>query len=146
MFVVDTNILVYAVNADSESHAPCRNLLEDWAAQPSAWYLTWGIVYEFLSVTTHPRVLEMAWPLAQSWRFIASLLACGSLGFLIPTERHAAVAADVFCEIPHLRGRLLHDAETAILMREHGIHRIYTRDTHFHRFPFIEPIDPLARA
>jgi len=23
---------------------------------------------------------------------------------------------------------------------------IYTRDTHFHRFPFIEPIDPLARA
>jgi predicted nucleic acid-binding protein len=52
----------------------------------------------------------------------------------------------VFREVPHLRGRLLHDAETAILMREHGIRRIYTRDTHFHRFPSVEPIDPLARA
>jgi len=27
-------------------------------------------------------------------------------------------------------------------MREHGIRRIYTRDTDFHRFPFLEPIDP----
>jgi CubicO group peptidase (beta-lactamase class C family) len=33
---------------------------------------------------------------------------------------------------------------TAVLMREHGIRRIYTRDTDFHRFPFLEPIDPAA--
>jgi len=29
-------------------------------------------------------------------------------------------------------------------MREHGIKRIYARDTDFHRFPFLEPIDPTA--
>jgi predicted nucleic acid-binding protein len=29
-------------------------------------------------------------------------------------------------------------------MREHGIRRIYTRDTDFHRFPFVEPIDPMT--
>jgi predicted nucleic acid-binding protein len=29
-------------------------------------------------------------------------------------------------------------------MREHGIKRIYTRDTDFHRFPFLEPVDPTA--
>jgi predicted nucleic acid-binding protein len=28
-------------------------------------------------------------------------------------------------------------------MKEHGLHRIYTRDTDFHRFPFIEVLDPL---
>ena len=38
----------------------------------------------------------------------------------------------------------MHDAHTAILMREHGIRTIYTRDADFHRFPFIEPIDPAA--
>lgn len=27
---------------------------------------------------------------------------------------------------------------------EHGIRRIYTRDTDFHRFPFLDVIDPLA--
>ena len=44
----------------------------------------------------------------------------------------------------HLEGNLMHDAHTAALMREHGIRRIYTRDTDFHRFPFLEPVDPMA--
>ena len=46
--------------------------------------------------------------------------------------------------MPGLRGNTFHDAETAVLMREHGVRRIYTRDTDFHRFPFLEPIDPLT--
>ena len=45
---------------------------------------------------------------------------------------------------PQLAGNLAHDAHTAALMREHGIRRIYTRDTDFHRFPFLEPVDPLS--
>ena len=36
------------------------------------------------------------------------------------------------------------DAHTAILMHEHGIRRIVTRDADFHRFPFLEVVDPLA--
>jgi uncharacterized protein len=43
-----------------------------------------------------------------------------------------------------LRGNLLHDTHTVVLMREHGIRRIYTRDQDFHRFPFIEVLDPLT--
>ena len=54
------------------------------------------------------------------------------------------VAAEVFGELPHLRGNLMHDATTAILMREHGVKVIYTQDTDFHRFPFLEPVDPTA--
>ncbi|MEJ7668670.1 MAG: hypothetical protein WKH97_08045 [Casimicrobiaceae bacterium] len=42
-----------------------------------------------------------------------------------------------------LSGNLVHDAHTAILMREHGVRQICTRDTDFHRFPFVEVIDPL---
>ena len=44
------------------------------------------------------------------------------------------MASEVIQQIPHLRGNLMHDAHTALLMREHGIRRIYTRDTDFHRF------------
>lgn len=51
-------------------------------------------------------------------------------------------AAEVFAELPHLAGSAMHDAQTAVLMREHGIRRIYTRDTDLHRFPFLEPVDP----
>lgn len=28
-------------------------------------------------------------------------------------------------------------------MREHGVSRICTRDTDFHRFPFLSVVDPL---
>jgi len=41
-----------------------------------------------------------------------------------------------------LVGNLYHDAHTAALMREHGIRPIVTRDT-FHRFGFLEVVDPL---
>jgi len=29
------------------------------------------------------------------------------------------------------------------LMKEHGVKTIYTRDTDFHKFPFLDVIDPL---
>lgn len=31
-------------------------------------------------------------------------------------------------------------------MREHGLRRIYTRDADFHRFPFLEVVDPVLAA
>ncbi len=55
-----------------------------------------------------------------------------------------ALAAEVIAQTPHLSGNLLLDAQTAVLMKEHGIRRIYTRDTDFHRFSFLEVVDPTA--
>jgi uncharacterized protein len=144
VFVVDTNVFVYAADEDSPFHGRCRESLEGWRAQPGAWYTTWGVVYEFLRVVTHPRVLRAPWPAPRAWGFVEALLASPSLQILVPTERHPAVAAEVINQVPHLGGNLIHDAQTAILMREDGIRRIYTRDTDFHRFPFLEPVDPLA--
>ena len=43
-----------------------------------------------------------------------------------------------------VRGHPVYDAYTAILMREHGVREIYTRDTDFHRFPFLRVVDPPA--
>ncbi len=97
-----------------------------------------------LRVTTHPRVLSPAWTAGQAWAFVESLLASPGFCVLVATPRHAAVAAQVIREVPHLAGNLSHDAHTAVLMREHGIRRVYTRDTGFHRFPWVEVIDPVG--
>jgi uncharacterized protein len=140
--VVDTNILVYAADADSPWHAGARDWLEERRGRPDAWYATWSILYEFMRVTTHPRVMRRPWSVADAWAFVTGLLGSPGLGALVPTERHAAVAEQVIAELPWLAGNLLHDAQTAILMREHGVRRICTRDTDFHRFAFLEVIDP----
>ncbi len=142
MLVVDTNILVHAADADSPVHDPCRRLLEDFRRQSPAWYLTWGICYEFLRVVTHARVLRNPWTAPNAWAFLEAVFAAPAFGFLVPSDRHAGVAAEVVAAMPDLAGNLVFDAQTAILMREHGIRTIYTRDTDFHRFPFVEPVDP----
>lgn len=144
MFVVDTNILVYAANEQSEHHDRCLTLLAEWREQSSAWFLTWGIVYEFVRVVTHPRVLREPRHPRDAWDFVEALLESPGLMLLTETTRHADVAREVVADVPGLAGNVLHDAHTAILMREHGVRQIYTHDTDFHRFPFLEPIDPLA--
>jgi uncharacterized protein len=143
VIAVDTNVFVYAADADSPFHMPCRDWLERQRARPDAWYTTWPILYEFLRVTTHPRVMRRPWGASAAWEFVTALLASPGIGVLVATQRHADVAGEVLSELPHLAGNLIHDAHTAILMREHGIARICTRDTDFNRFPFLEVIDPL---
>ena len=145
MYVVDTNILVYAANHDDPVSPACRDFLESTRESTAAWYVTWGILYEFLRVVTHRRFLPRPWADEGAWHFVESLLASPGLSVLRATNRHATVARDVFALGLHLRGDLFHDAHTAILMREHGIKTIYTRDTDFHRFPFLEVVDPTLR-
>jgi toxin-antitoxin system PIN domain toxin len=142
MVVVDTNILVYAADADTHWHVKSRDWIEKQRRRPDAWFVTWPILYEFMRVTTHPRVMRKPWRVSEAWTFVAALLASPGLGVLVPTERHAAVAAQLVAELPWLAGNLIHDAHTAVLMREHGIVRICTRDADFHRFAFLEVVEP----
>jgi uncharacterized protein len=144
VFTVDTNVLVYAADQSSPFHAPCMKSLSAWRSGPDAWFLTWNVVYEFLRVVTHPRVMRQPWTAPHAWSFMEGLLEAPGLTMLSATDRHSAVAAEVVAEMPWLSGNLLHDAHTAILMREHGVRRIYTRDADFHRFRFLEPVDPVA--
>ena len=144
MFLVDTNVLVYAADRSAPEHVRCHQLLAQWRRDPLPWYITWPIAYEFLRVSTHPRVFRTPMTLADAWAFVRAVLASPSLSVLVPGTRHAEVADQTFKDIPSLRGNLLHDAHTAILMREHGIRTIVTRDTDFHRFPFLDPVDPLT--
>jgi toxin-antitoxin system PIN domain toxin len=144
VFVVDTNVLIYAADEDAPEHARCRELLGRWRGGSGAWYLTWGICYEFLRVVTHPRVLRRPWTAVDAHAFLGAIQASPGLRMLVATDRHARVLGEILADVPRLSGNIIHDTGTAALMREHGVSRICTRDTDFHRFPFLEPIDPLT--
>ena len=143
MFVVDTNILLYAADRDAPEHAACRDLVLKWRAGTSPWYLTWGIIYEFLRVATHRNVFRKPLTLSEAWGFIEAVLASPSVRVLVETDRHDHLASEVFDGMPAMVGNLLFDAHAAILMQEHGVKRIYTRDSDFRRFPFLEVVDPM---
>ena len=75
MFVVETNILVYAADCDAPEHEKCRSLLQAWREQSSPWYLTWGIIYEFLRVASHPSVCRTPLSGRDAWAFVQAVLA-----------------------------------------------------------------------
>ncbi len=146
MRVIDANVLIYAANVESPFHSPCRRLVDLECRQPSPAFLTWSICYEFLRVSTHPRVLETPWDTDKACGFLSKLIESPGFDILVATPRHPTVLARTISELPELRGNVLHDLHTAVLMREHGISRICTRDRDFERFPFLTVVDPLSEA
>jgi uncharacterized protein len=143
MFVVDTNILLYAANSQCIEHQKCVELLETARSRRGAWYASWSILYGFVRISTHPRVLAKPWRSQQAWDFVETLLKSSGFSLLIETDRHGKVVEEILYDLPDIAGNIVSDLHIAALMKEHGIATIYTRDTDFHRFPFLKVIDPL---
>jgi toxin-antitoxin system PIN domain toxin len=144
VFVIDTNLLLYAVNRDAPDHERARGLLEGYRRGDRPWFVTWGIVYEFLRVGTHPRIFPepLTLPAARAW--ISGLLAGPRSGILLETDRHPGVLEELAAKHPRLAGNPVHDLHTAALMKEHGIPEIRTADADFHQFPFLRVVNPLV--
>jgi toxin-antitoxin system PIN domain toxin len=144
-FVVDTNILAYAVNRDSPEHAGALAALEGWLTSPTPWAITWGIVYEFLRIATHPRVFRRPLSARQALEFLEPILDAEEVTVLQPTDRHEEVLRNTVADLGKPSGNLFHDLHIAVLMREHGVAEIMTADVDFRKFPFLtvtNPVDP----
>lgn len=135
--VFDTNVLVHAVDDDSEYQDACARFLNSWRNGQQPAYLTWGICYEFLRVVTHPRVLRLPWDAANARDFLGGLLTLRGFQMLVPSTRHQEVLAQTIAEYPDTRGNVVHDLHTAVLMREQNVDRICTRDGDLRRFSFV---------
>jgi hypothetical protein len=144
VFVVDTNLLLYAVNPDSPDHAAARGLLERWRRAEEPWFVTWCIVYEFLRLATHAQVFPQPLDLTTARAWLDILLAAPHAGVLAETDRHGEVLRDTAASHPRLAGNIVHDFHTAVLMKEHGIEEIRTADTDFLQFRFLRVVNPLA--
>jgi len=141
--VIDTNILLYAVNADADQHEAARKFLYVAAQSAEQCYLTEGIIYEFLCVSTHPRVFDRPLDWSQATEFLQAFLQSDRFDVLTADEGHWDMLADLLGTLTHPAGNLFFDVRTAVLMRECGIRRIYTTDTDFLQFRDLEVLNPL---
>jgi len=144
-FAVDTNILAYAVNRDCEEHRAATRILETWLSGSIPWALTWTVVYEFLRLSTHPRVFRRPLSAPQAIEFLDPILTSDLVTVLGPTPRHEAVLRATVREFGRPAGNLFHDLHTAVLMREHGLTEIMTADADFRKFAFLTATDPVHR-
>lgn len=143
MFVVDTNLLIYAATRQSPEHQRALSLVDQWRKGDEQFFATWPIVYEFLRLTTHPGAWSRPISFQDAWSFVQSLLRSPRFGLLVETDRHAGVFDDLARQYPRLAGNIFHDFHTVVLMKEHGITEIRSADMDFHRFGFLRAVNPL---
>lgn len=144
MILVDTNVFVYAADASSPFHSICNRWIERQRENDAPWHTTWPIVYEILRVTTHPGVLRKPWRPLSVLQLVQGLIETPGFSILTPTPRHVDVLRDTLDDTPGAAGNIMHDLHTVVLMREHGIRRIATRDQDFNRFRNLDVIDPVS--
>ena len=139
---VDANVLVYASDSQSASHARAEDLVRRLAAGPEILYLFWPVLLGYLRIVTHPGILSNPLSPVAALGNIEALLdrphvrAPGELDGFWPIFRSTAG------ERP--RGNDVPDAHVAALMRQHGVRVIYSRDRDFRRFEGIDVRDPFA--
>ncbi len=141
--VIDANILLYAVNNDDPGHARASRFLHEAAASAEQWYLTEGIVYEFLRVATHPKVFARPLAWADAMAFLAPLLGAPNIAVLSAADQHWELLDGILGTLTHPSGNLFFDIRTVVLMREHGVRSIYTAATAFLQFSGITVVNPL---
>jgi hypothetical protein len=62
---------------------------------------------------------------------------------LSENEGFLEIYREVTSDFP-VRGNLVPDAHLAALLRQHGVHRIYTNDADFRKFAFLEVRNPFT--
>ncbi len=142
MKLLDLNILLYAVNADSPQHPQARTWLETTLSGTELVGLPWVVLLGFLRVTTHPRVLTRPLPAGQAIAIVDGWLALPSVRVLAPREAHWRILRTLL-ETTGTAGNLTTDAHLAALAIENGC-ELCSTDGDFHRFPALRWHNPLA--
>ncbi len=144
MIAVDTNLLVYAHRGDSEWHAAAAARVRELAEGRAPWTIPWPCVYEFYSVTTHPRIWDPPTSVAGALAQLDAWMESPSLALLAEGGHHWNELRPLLAA-SRVAGPRVHDARIASLCLAHGVRELWTADRDFSRFPELVTINPLAR-
>jgi toxin-antitoxin system PIN domain toxin len=142
-YLIDTNILVYAADGDSSFHPKALNFLQKCQSSAEIWNISWVNVFEYMRVVTHPSIFKNPVRLEKAMENISAIMGLPQVEVLAEDDNFLESFAEAVRLAGAVSGNLVHDAHIAALMQCHGIRKIYTLDTQFRIFPFLEVIDPL---
>ena len=140
--LVDANILLYAIDRQSQFHTRARDFLTQRLSGPARVAFPWQSLTAFLRISTHPRASESPLTPDEAWSHVTDWLAADMAWIPGPTDRHAEILGDLVTRYG-LRGNRTPGADLAALAIEHGL-TICSTDTDFARFTEIRWENPLA--
>lgn len=141
MKLLDLNILLYAVNADSAYHQAAKRWLESAMADDEPVALPWVVLLGFLRIATNHRILPRPLTVAEAMAVVDGWLAQPVARPLSPGDEHWRILKSLLAE-SGTAGNLTTDAHLAALAIENGA-TLYSTDTDFQRFHRLRWINPL---
>ena len=140
MNLVDTNVLLYAVNADDPKHDESRGWLDAALAENETVGFVWVALLAFLRLSTKvglfpsPLAVPAALSRVRAWTDQPPAVV------LEPTPRHLDVFAGLLAGVGS-GGNLVNDAHLAALALEHDA-TVVTYDSDFGRFTGVRFMSP----
>lgn len=141
MKLLDLNILLYAVNADSAYHQAAKHWLESVMADDETVALPWVVLLGFLRIATNHRIMPRPLTAAEAMDVVDGWLAQPVARLLAPGDEHWHILKSLLAE-SGTAGNLTTDAHLAALAIENGA-TLYSSDTDFQRFSRLRWLNPL---
>lgn len=132
MKIIDLNVWLYAVNADSHHHIKARETLQSILNSDTRLGMPWVVLLGFLRIVTSPRILPKPLEVDEAIDLVDSWLALPTVEILNPGREHWLVLNELLRE-SGTAANLTTDAHLAALALENGA-TLVTFDTDFRRF------------
>lgn len=140
MKIVDSNILLYAVNQEMPLHNIAREWLDNALSQSETVGFAWLALLSFVRVSTRRGVFTTPLTSDQALDIVRLWLSQPTVTVVEPTRRHLAVVQDLLKPLG-VAGNLVPDAHLAALAIEHGA-TMCSFDNDFSRFAGLQWLDP----
>ena len=140
-FAVDVNVLLYASDTQSAYAGRAGEFLAERISGREVFCLAWATVVSYLRVVTHPGILANPLSPERAMDNVEALTRLPHVRLLAEEEGFWEVYRGVTGEM-NVRGNLVPDAHLAALLRQHGIRTLYTNDSDFRRFSFLDVRNP----
>jgi uncharacterized protein len=142
VILVDANLLIYAIDADSPQHERARPWLERMLSDAAPVGLPWIVILAFVRITTRAGILRRPLALADALAYVDSWLQQPCVEIVAPGDHHWPILRRLL-EATGTAGNLTSDAHIAALALERGA-AVCSTDHDFARFPGIRHVNPLA--
>jgi len=142
-YSVDVNVLLYASDQASPRYDEAIQFLIDRASDPELFCIAWLTLMAYIRISTHPSIFSHPLSPKEALENIESLLGQPRVRVLSEDDGFLVMYRDVTSRLP-VRGNLVPDAHLAALLLQHGVRKIYTADSDFHKFEFLEVKNPFS--
>ena len=141
MILIDTNLLVYAINNDAPYHSEARLWLKRTFSSTTWVGLPWICLLGFIRVTTHKSVLSNPLQVEAALKHVNAWLNQPFVEPVGPGKGHWHILQNLL-RSSGAAGNLTTDAHIAAMALERGA-TVYSADHDFKRFPGVEHVNPL---